>query len=210
MFCPKCGSNQGEERKFCTSCGTNLLVVSQALSGKFPQSQHPLPPVPRVIPRDRERELSKGLSLAIIGGGIMVGRLITYIFTGFHEGSPFGFLGFVGFVLLAIGVARVISYRARNGTLPAPPANTDLYPPNPLANSLANPLANSLGNTPANIQAASAPPQPVFSASSSDTYEAPRTSELEPVEEPKDPKPSVTEAETQTLPRHSAPPELQR
>jgi hypothetical protein len=205
MFCPKCGSNQGEGRKFCTSCGTNLLVVSQALSGKIPQSQHPLPPAHRFIPRDRERELSKGLSLAIIGGGIMVGRLITFLFTGFHDGSPFGFLGFIGFVLLAIGVARVISYRARNVpplTIPAPQANTDLYPPN-------KDMADALANKQASPLAASAPPQPVFSASSNDDYAAPRTSELEPVEEPKDPKPSVTEAETQTLPRHSSPPELQ-
>ena len=201
MFCPKCGSNQGEGRKFCTSCGTNLLVVSQALSGKIPPSQHSLPHPHRIIPRDRERELSKGLSLAIIGGGIMVGRLITYIFTGFHDGSPFGFLGFIGFVFLAIGVARIISYRARNmqpETMSAPHANAELYQPNTLA------------NTPANIVAAPAPPQPVFSASSGDAYEAPRTSELEPIEDAKDPKPSVTEAETQTLPRHSPPPELQR
>src|SRR5262245_14029358 len=134
MFCPKCGSNQGEERKFCTSCGTNLLVVSQALSGKFPQPlpQHPLPPTPRIITRDREREMSKGLSLAIIGGGIMAGRLITYIFTGFHDGSPFGFLGFIGFILLAVGVAKVVSYRARNVppvALPTPQINSDLYQP---------------------------------------------------------------------------------
>ena len=30
MFCPRCGSNQGEELKFCTVCGSNLPVVRQA------------------------------------------------------------------------------------------------------------------------------------------------------------------------------------
>ena len=33
MFCPNCGRDNTIERKFCASCGTNLAVVSQALSG---------------------------------------------------------------------------------------------------------------------------------------------------------------------------------
>jgi len=33
MFCPTCGRDNPIERKFCASCGTNLAVVSQALSG---------------------------------------------------------------------------------------------------------------------------------------------------------------------------------
>lgn len=34
MYCPSCGSNNQDEVKFCTRCGTNLGVVSDALSGK--------------------------------------------------------------------------------------------------------------------------------------------------------------------------------
>jgi hypothetical protein len=34
MFCPTCGRDNGLERKFCASCGTNLVAVFQALSGK--------------------------------------------------------------------------------------------------------------------------------------------------------------------------------
>ena len=33
MFCPTCGRDNANERKFCASCGTNLEAVSQALSG---------------------------------------------------------------------------------------------------------------------------------------------------------------------------------
>lgn len=33
MFCPTCGRDNLNERKFCSSCGTNLEAVSQALSG---------------------------------------------------------------------------------------------------------------------------------------------------------------------------------
>src|SRR5687768_221740 len=33
MFCPNCGRDNAREKKFCASCGTNLEVVSQALTG---------------------------------------------------------------------------------------------------------------------------------------------------------------------------------
>ena len=33
MFCPRCGRDNLNERKFCGSCGTNLEAVSQVLSG---------------------------------------------------------------------------------------------------------------------------------------------------------------------------------
>lgn len=33
MFCPTCGRDNSARRKFCAACGTNLDVVSQALSG---------------------------------------------------------------------------------------------------------------------------------------------------------------------------------
>lgn len=33
MYCPTCGLDNALERKYCSACGTNLEVVSQALSG---------------------------------------------------------------------------------------------------------------------------------------------------------------------------------
>jgi hypothetical protein len=187
MFCPKCGSNQGEGRKFCTSCGTNLLLVSQALSGKLPQS-NTLPPTPHVFDRElQQRELRKGIHFAIIGGGIIAGKLISFLFTGFPGG--FGFWGLAGIVLVAIGIAKIASYRSHgNATAEAAPP-PQVHPEFHQSN------------------AQTAPPQPVFSASSADDYIAPRTSELEPADNP---KASITEAETQNLPHHSPPSELQR
>jgi hypothetical protein len=40
MICPRCASNQGDDIRFCTSCGANLQAVREALqtpdaSGKF-------------------------------------------------------------------------------------------------------------------------------------------------------------------------------
>ena len=31
MICPRCASNQGDDIKFCTSCGANLQAVREAL-----------------------------------------------------------------------------------------------------------------------------------------------------------------------------------
>src|SRR5215217_5440793 len=40
MICPRCASNQGDDIRFCTSCGANLQAVREALqvpdaAGKF-------------------------------------------------------------------------------------------------------------------------------------------------------------------------------
>lgn len=34
MFCPRCGSNQSDELKFCKACGANLEAVRQAVDGR--------------------------------------------------------------------------------------------------------------------------------------------------------------------------------
>lgn len=34
MFCPRCGSNQSDELKFCKACGANLYAVRQAVDTK--------------------------------------------------------------------------------------------------------------------------------------------------------------------------------
>jgi len=36
MYCPSCGSNNQADVKYCTRCGTNLGVVSEALTGRLP------------------------------------------------------------------------------------------------------------------------------------------------------------------------------
>src|SRR5687767_8927517 len=34
MLCPRCGSNQSDEVKFCTSCGGNLHALREALESR--------------------------------------------------------------------------------------------------------------------------------------------------------------------------------
>lgn len=39
MLCPRCGSNQSDEVKFCTSCGGNLHAVREALASREPEKK---------------------------------------------------------------------------------------------------------------------------------------------------------------------------
>lgn len=38
MFCPKCASQNIDGASFCRSCGANISLVPQALSGKLPEA----------------------------------------------------------------------------------------------------------------------------------------------------------------------------
>lgn len=172
MFCPTCGSNQGEGKKFCTVCGTNLAAVSRALTGQFSQPAYYAPPVPDPREIKRQERMAKGVRLAIIGGGIVALKFFSFIFAGpFRGGSPFGFWTFIGFVLLGIGISKIISSR--------PPGESNQAPAPQIRHELHN-----------------ANPQPVFSAALRNDDNAPNTSELENV--PRS-APSVTEDETRQL-----------
>lgn len=39
MYCPKCGTKNPDNGKFCRKCGTDLNVVSDALTGKLDKSK---------------------------------------------------------------------------------------------------------------------------------------------------------------------------
>src|SRR4029453_14722140 len=99
MYCPSCGANQAEGRRFCTNCGTNLWVVSQALSAppRFAGQSPPPYPAAREAAREaaRQRELAKGVKLALIGGAFVALQFFSFIFSlPFRRGgSPFGFWG---------------------------------------------------------------------------------------------------------------------
>jgi zinc ribbon protein len=36
MYCPKCGTQNNDETKFCRGCGENLKVISQAMTRRLP------------------------------------------------------------------------------------------------------------------------------------------------------------------------------
>jgi hypothetical protein len=191
MFCPKCGSNQGEGKRFCTVCGTNLAAVSQALTGQIPQPNYYATPAPHPLEIERQRAMAKGVRLSIIGGGIVALNFFSFIFSGpFRGGSPFGFWTFIGFILLAIGISKIITSRpVGSGDMRDTPA----------------PQIQPAMHSTHQIHQAS--PQPVFSAAPAVEPSTPRTSELEPSRRP---SLSVTEDDTRHLPHNKPPREMSR
>lgn len=49
MFCPKCGTQNPDDGRFCRSCGADLGNVSAALSGKLPSPQYVVDPRKRGV-----------------------------------------------------------------------------------------------------------------------------------------------------------------
>jgi len=180
MFCPNCGANQAEARKFCTICGTNLGVILQALTGQLqPAASYPPTPDPREI--QRQREMARGVKLTIIGGIFIAMQFFSIIFTmPFRHDSPSFFWMFLSLILVGTGISKIINARpinvapARPAQVPAPPAPPQFQPPRPVF---------------------SAQPQPA----------TPQTSSFEPAPRT---APSATEDDTQHLPEYMPPREV--
>lgn len=109
MYCPNCGSDNQAEIKFCTICGTNLGVVSDALTGKLTGPSKIDERMVRLL-----KNYYRGRRSVMIGGSmLLVGLLVQAIILFF--GFPEKLIGFAaltaapiiyGFISLFIGIAR--------------------------------------------------------------------------------------------------------
>jgi hypothetical protein len=126
--------------------------------------------------------MAKGYKLAFLGGGFIFFSLINSIFSGsIRDGQPFGFWSLIGFILLAVGIAKIMSYRL------------------PLTGQNSNPSAKPAKEEqrPAQSAGQSQPPQPVLSPTPVNDPSALGTNHFE---SPQHPLPSVIEDETLHLP----------
>ncbi len=211
MFCPKCGSNQGE-RRFCTTCGANLGVVSQALQGpvmspavappvgQTPSNSQYLPPTVASYDLERQREYASGWKLLMLGSAAL-GYNILKIILSFGQAS-LGFWGFIGLVLFASGLAKIISWRQAAGAATQTGLQT-VAPPVQQQTAMPVPTPNT---AQLNQQ-----PKPVFSALQPGTP----TDEIEPARltnhvtshhanAAANFSPAITEDETMQLPNQKA------
>jgi hypothetical protein len=103
MFCPKCGSQNAEETKFCRGCGEDISNVLAVLDGKAPAG-HEL--------AEKEIDLSSRAWRGLIGG---MGFLILSGI-GFGLSTRTWVMGFFGLmfaiVFLSTGISRFIQARA--------------------------------------------------------------------------------------------------
>ena len=105
MFCPKCGIENPDNGKFCRSCGTDLAIVSLALSGNLQIPQYTVDP--------RKRAVSWETAVTTIAAGAAM--LIISIFlgvTGIIGAANWWFWLLIGaFAALANGITKFISLR---------------------------------------------------------------------------------------------------
>ena len=105
MFCPKCGSETAGDVKFCRTCGTDLSLVSHALTGQLPVhlAQDP-------AGRESAQCLSKALTSSFTGLGFVAVALCVLMFA--PAGHVWWFWMLIpAFALLGSGVAEYIRYR---------------------------------------------------------------------------------------------------
>ncbi|HKP85627.1 MAG TPA: zinc ribbon domain-containing protein [Blastocatellia bacterium] len=115
MFCPTCGRENPRDRKFCSSCGTNLEAVTQALSGNAEGAFSKLDAtIDQFLTRYSERyfkddsskasEPSAGKSWRILGRGAATAFVDLFLFSVMSNLIPFRFL-----MLLVISPIRLLS-----------------------------------------------------------------------------------------------------
>ena len=195
MFCPNCGVHQTDGRRFCTSCGTNLVMISQALGGRAPSLEAPTlrsgahPVLSGAAEEKRKKDFEKGIKLTIIGSAFIGVQFFSFLLSlpFRNSGSPFGFFSFVALIMMAIGISKIV------GSRPPVSALSSVGPVGSF-NSERSALSEPSGSyrVQSSVNQSPEPHRPLEPS-------APNTSSLEfPV--PMYPAPSVIEAETEHLP----------
>ena len=109
MYCPRCASQNIDSARFCRSCGANLSLVPQALTGRLPEDR--AVKVERAIEgikRRREPNLSRGIRKSFLGLAFLTIVAVLFI----TRGSPgFGeiWLLIPAFILLGKGIAEIVT-----------------------------------------------------------------------------------------------------
>jgi hypothetical protein len=101
MFCPKCGSQNADETKFCRGCGAGLSNVLAVVDGKMP----------RDLAEKHIELFGSGLRGLMVGLGFLIVAGMA-----FGISSRFSIIGLFamafGFFFLAAGISRFVQARA--------------------------------------------------------------------------------------------------
>lgn len=130
MYCPRCATQNIDNARFCRSCGANLSLVPQALSGSLPhdRSDKIEEAIRGAIRRRREPNLGHGIRRASIGLAFLT--IVAAIFFS-RGGAGVGgiWLLIPAFLLLGKGIGEIITAvgaeRAAHNALPPTPARTN-------------------------------------------------------------------------------------
>jgi len=161
MFCPKCATQNLEGASFCRSCGANISLVSQALTGQM--TEEPLQHLESRIESRRRRRNSRppnvgdGIAHAFMGLGFLAISLALALFGGdMGAGTWWFFMLIPAFIFLGKGIGEIVQAK-QSKTLPpapaslsaisSPPQNATSLPPRPTAELVPAPPSITEGTT---------------------------------------------------------------
>jgi hypothetical protein len=134
MYCPNCATQNSEDTKFCRSCGANLSLVSQALTGRLPEA-----PSRRRRHQKRHAEdegpatVADGITKAFMGVGFILVSCAVFFFA--PAGRIWWFwLLIPAFTMLGKGIAEIVGAKYGPNLTGAPPQRA--VPPVPATGEL--------------------------------------------------------------------------
>lgn len=107
MFCPKCGTKNPKDGKFCRKCGTDLSTVSDAIGGNLPINQR------YNTDKHKKRKASweTAMSKFFMGLAFLVVAIILGV-TGAAGGKAWWFWMLIpAFGMIGAGVAQIIQLK---------------------------------------------------------------------------------------------------
>jgi len=131
MFCPKCGTQNPDDGRFCRSCGADLGNVSAALSGELS------PPPYFVDPRKRGVSWEHAITKLFTGLAFFVVALILAYTGKFNAQNWWFWLLIPAFATFGSGIAQVVQLKKLEkkeaGFAPPSAQNTISSAPSPNA-----------------------------------------------------------------------------
>jgi uncharacterized membrane protein YvbJ len=99
MFCPKCGSQNPDETKFCRSCGTDISNVTALMQGRSPE--------PVALSEKYIQTYGRAIRGSLIGAGFSLLAWFIYTIPPAH-GVLWTIFAIIAFVFLAAGISRFV------------------------------------------------------------------------------------------------------
>jgi hypothetical protein len=143
MYCPKCASQNMDNARFCRGCGTDLALVSQALTGQLPQT--PVDSGPSSGRRDRknrhtkEPRIDKGIQSFVMGMALILVAFGARYYA--PAGHIWWFWMFIpAFSMIGGGIAEMVRWKLHQDQLHA----NQLVQQQPVAMPPQTPIAGGL------------------------------------------------------------------
>ena len=110
MYCPRCATQNIDSARFCRSCGANLSLVPQALTGRLPEDRSAKVEraIEGAIKRRRQPDLARGIRKSFLGLAFLTIAAVLFITRGSAGLGGIGLL-FPAFILLGKGIAEIVT-----------------------------------------------------------------------------------------------------